>query len=85
MQGFKQLKPNFRLLSKTSIQVYGRSRHDGYLNKKLEIFALLYFHNVNYTTRLFFFIDFFLTYRSRRVIIFKNINKKSAHPLRNKI
>ena len=33
---------------------YGRSRHDGYLNKKLGMFALLYFHNVNYTTTLFF-------------------------------
>ena len=35
--------------------IYGRSRHDGYLTKKLGIFALLYFHNVNYTTTLFFF------------------------------
>ena len=34
--------------------VYGRSRHDGYLYKKLGIFALLYFHNVNYTTQFFF-------------------------------
>ena len=33
---------------------YGRSRPDGYLNKKLGIFALLYFHNVNYTTTLLF-------------------------------
>ena len=32
-----------------------------------------------------FFIDFILTYRSRRVIICKNINKKYAHPLSNKI
>ena len=32
------------------IYIYGRSRPDGYLNKKLGIFALLYFHNVNYTT-----------------------------------
>ena len=34
---------------------YGRSRHDCYINKKLGSFALLYFHNVNYTTRLYFF------------------------------
>ena len=33
---------------------YGRSCHDGYLNKKMGIFALLYVHNVNYTTTLFF-------------------------------
>ena len=68
------------------IYICGRSCHDGYLNKKLGIFALLYFHIVNYTTILLFFIDFILTYRSRGVIICKNMNKnKSAHPLSNKI
>ena len=72
-------------LSCPFLQTYGRSRPDGYLNKKLGIFALHYFHNVNYTTTLFFLIDFILTYRSRRVIICKNINKKSAHTLSNKI
>ena len=35
--------------------LYGRSCPDGYLNKKLGNFALLYFKNVNYTTTLFFF------------------------------
>ena len=38
----------------TYIYIYGRSRHDGYLNKKLGIFALPNFQNVNYTTTLFF-------------------------------
>ena len=32
-----------------------------------------------------FFIDFILTYRSRQVIICKNLTKKSAHTLSNKI
>ena len=50
--------------------------------------------NVNFFLTLFsqcelynhiFFIDFLLTYRSRQVIICKNITKKSAHPLSNKI
>ena len=33
----------------------------------------------------YFFTDFILTYRSRQVIICKNITKKSTHPLSNKI
>ena len=69
----------------TQTDTHMGTRYDGYLNKKLGIFAKLYFHNVNYTTTLIFFIDFILTYRSRRVMICKNITKKSAHPLRNKI
>ena len=48
---------------------------------------LLYYISTMWITQThyFFLIDFILTYRSRRVIICKNITKKSAHQLGNKI
>ena len=42
------------LLSNTSVNmqyIYGRTRLDGYLTKKLEIFARLYVHIIDYLTK----------------------------------
>ena len=38
--------------------IYGRTHLDGYLTKKLGIFALLYIHIVDYSTTLKSFNDF---------------------------
>ena len=55
------------------------------ISPKMEIFALLYVHIVNYLTKFLIFNDFILTYGYKRVIIYKNMIQKSLHSLRNQI
>ena len=55
---------------------YGRTRHDGYLTKKLKFFAILYVHIVDYSTtfdvHIFFIHYFFLAVKNVFLFVVKN-------------